>query len=320
MAMHFLKRKVKDAVAWGFSLILPRRVVSDKRYFYLWEKRGFHITPIHYYYPIPDTRELGDELWVKHSDMVGVNVNEDSQLKLLELFASELKNEYDCFPQQKTATPHRYYLYNDAIESVDGEILYCMIRYFKPNRIIEIGSGYSTYLSAEAILKNKEENPSYDCKLTAIDPYPNAVIRKGFPGFSELIPRKVQDIPLTDFVQLDRNDILFIDSTHVLQIGSDVRYEYLEILPRLKKGVIVHAHDIFLPAEYPKEWTRKMAWFWNEQYLLQAFLSFNESFEVLWAGSYMHLKYPDKLEKAFRSYRRNGKWLGPGSFWIRRVK
>jgi len=320
MAVRLLRRKVGDTVAYGLSLLLPRRIVSDKRYFYLWEKRGFHITPIHYYFPIPDTRELGDELWAKHSDMIGVNVNEDRQLKLLELFLSEFKNEYDCFPQQKTLTSQRYYVNNDAIESVDGEILYCMIRHFKPKRLIEIGSGYSTYLCAEAILKNKEENPSYDCKLTAIDPYPNTVLKKGFPGFSELIPKKVQDIPLSDFVKLDENDILFIDSTHVLQIGSDVRYEYLEILPRLKKGVIVHAHDIFLPAEYPKEWIRKMAWFWNEQYILQAFLSFNESFEVLWAGSYMHLKNPDKLEKAFRSYKRNRRWLGPGSFWIRRVK
>jgi hypothetical protein len=76
MTTRVLRRKVKDVVALGFSLILPRRVISDKRYFYLWEKKGFHITPIHYYYPIPDTRELGDELWVKHSEMIGVNVNE----------------------------------------------------------------------------------------------------------------------------------------------------------------------------------------------------------------------------------------------------
>jgi len=305
-------------VAYSLSLTLPKKVMRDRRYFYLWEKKGFHITPVDFYFPIPDTRELGDELWTKHSDMVGVDLNESRQLKLLELFLSQFKNEYDYFPRQKTTTPYRYYLNNGGLSSIDGEILYCMVRHFKPKRVIEIGSGNSTYLFAEAILKNKEENPSYDCKLTAIEPYPNDVLKDGFPGLSELIQKRVQDLPLTDFMKLNEDDILFIDSTHVLQIGSDVRYEYLEILPRLKKGVIIHAHDIFLPAEYPKEWIRGDAIFWNEQYLLQAFLSFNDAFEVLWAGSYMHLKNPDKLEKAFSSYKRNEH--RPGSFWIRRVK
>jgi hypothetical protein len=117
---------------------------------------------------------------------------------------------------------------------------------------------------------------------------------------------------------LEENDILFIDSSHVLKIGSDVQYEYLEILPRLNKGVIVHIHDIFLPAEYRKEWVLKDHIFWTEQYLLQAFLAFNDNFEILWAGSYMHLKHPDKLEVAFNSYRRNERW--PGSFWIKKIR
>jgi len=133
-----------------------------------------------------------------------------------------------------------------------------------------------------------------------------------------LIPKKVQDIPLSEFKKLSENDILFIDSSHVLKIGSDVQYLYLEVLPRLNKGVIVHAHDIFLPAEYPKEWVLKNYIFWNEQYLLQAFLAFNNSFEVLWAGSYMHLRHPDKLEEAFSSYKRDKIW--PSSFWIRKIK
>jgi len=120
-----------------------------------------------------------------------------------------------------------------------------------------------------------------------------------------------------EFGKLKENDILFIDSSHVLKIGSDVQYEYLDILPRLSKGVIVHVHDIFLPAEYPKEWVLKDYIFWTEQYLLQAFLAFNDSFEVLWAGHYMHLKYPNKLEDAF-SYKRDERL--PGSFWMRKIK
>ncbi len=193
-----------------------------------------------------------------------------------------------------------------------------MIRHFKPRKIIEIGSGYSTYLLAQAILKNKKENDGYECELVAVEPYPNDILKAGFPGLFKLIPNKVQDIPLSIFEKFRDNDILFIDSSHVLKIGSDVQYEFLEILPRLKKGVIVHIHDIFLPAEYPKESVLKKYRFFTEQYLLQAFLAFNDSFELLFAASYMHLKHPDKLEASFYSYEREARW--PGSFWMRKTK
>jgi predicted O-methyltransferase YrrM len=193
-----------------------------------------------------------------------------------------------------------------------------MIRYFKPRRIYEIGSGYSTYLSAQAVRKNVEQDRSYQCELVAIEPYPNEILRGGFLGLCRLIAKQVQDVTLSEFEKLEENDILFIDSSHVLKIASDVQYEYLDILPRLNKGVIVHFHDIFLPKEYPKEWVLQLRIFWTEQYLLQAFLAFNESFEILWAGSYMHFKQAAKLESAFNSYDRN-KTL-PGSFWMRRTK
>ena len=133
-----------------------------------------------------------------------------------------------------------------------------------------------------------------------------------------MISSKVQEIPLSEFSKLKKNDILFIDSSHVLKIGSDVQYEYLEIFPRLNKGVIVHIHDILLPAEYRKEWVLKDFRFWNEQYLLQAFLAFNNNFEILWGGSYMHLKHPDKLEVTFSSYKRDENW--PGSFWMKKIR
>lgn len=127
----------------------------------------------------------------------------------------------------------------------------------------------------------------------------------------------MEEIPLSTFQKLKENDILFIDSSHVLKIGSDVFYEYLEIIPRLNKGVIVHSHDIFFPEEYCKEWVVKKQIFWNEQYLLQSFLSFNDSFEVLWAGRYMLCKYPDKLKTAFNSFVRGKSW--PCSFWMRKI-
>jgi hypothetical protein len=313
-----LKRILGRAVAYILSFIFPSKIARDKQYFRLWERKGFHITPVHFYEPIPDTTTLKDDLWKKQSELVGVNINEIGQINLLSLFSSRFKGEYDGFPRNKTSIPYQYYINNGTLESVDGEILYCMIRHFKPKKIFEIGSGNSTFLSAQAVLKNGEENANYECELVAIEPYPNEILKEGFPGLFKLLPKEVQDIPLSEFEKLGENDILFIDSSHVLKIGSDVQYEYLEILPRLDKGVLIHAHDIFLPAEYPKEWVLKQYQFWTEQYLLQAFLTCNDSFEVLWAGSYMHLKHPDKLEAAFSSYKRDERCSG--SFWMRKIK
>lgn len=289
-----------------------------KKTFLFWQRLGLHITPVHFHEPIPDTRTLKDDLWSKHSELVGVAINEEKQLELLSLFESKFKKEYDRLPENKTSTPHEYFVDNDMFSSVDGEILYCMIRHFKPKKIFELGSGFSTLLSAQAVLKNREENNGQECELVAVNPYPNEILRAGFPGLSKLISKKGQDIPLSDFKKLKINDILFIDASHSLKIGGIVRYIYSEILPRLNRGVIIHVHDVFLPAEYPKEWLLKDYKFWNEQYLLQAFLAFNDSFEILWAGSYIHSKHPDKLETAFSSYERDERW--PASFWMRKIK
>lgn len=297
--------KIYSAFLWRFLRIT----------FPLWQRLGFHITPNNYYQPIPDTAALKNDLWEKQSELIGVRINDERQVKLLSLFSSRFKKEYEGFPRKKTDVPYQFYLKNGMFESVDAEVLYCMIRHFKPKRIFEIGSGNSTYLSAQAALKNKKDGR--ECELTAIEPYPNKILRRGFPGFYGLIPTKIEDLPLSEFDKLRENDILFIDSSHALKIGGDVRYEYLEILPRLQRGIIIHFHDIFLPAEYPKEWVVKDCKFWTEQYLLQAFLAFNDKFEVLWAGNYMHLRHPDKIEAAFGSYRRNESQ--PGSFWIRKT-
>ncbi len=261
-----------------------------KRAFPLLQKLGLNVTANHFYEPIPDISTLSDNLWLNRSELVGIDINEQEQVNLLSEFALKYKEEFNSLPRNKTECPYQYFVNNGGFESVDGEILYCMIRHFKPRKIIEIGSGNSTYLSAQAVLKNKNED-SCECELVAIEPYPNNVLKMGFSGLSQLIP-----------------------SSHVLNIGNDVQYEYLEILPRLKKGVIVHVHDIFLPEEYRKEWILKEHRFWNEQYLLQAFLAFNESFKVLWAGNYMSLKNFEILEKTFSSYKK-GK-VKPGSFWI----
>jgi hypothetical protein len=242
-------------------------------------------------------------------------MREREQIKLLEKFVHTYKTDYKDFPRSQNGCSHQYYVDNGFFEAVDGEVLYCMIRHFKPERVYEVGSGYSTMLAAQGLLDNQKDGGPQG-QLVAFEPSPTVNLRKGFPGLSRLVASKVEDIPQTVFQKLGENDILFLDSSHVVRIGGDVQYEFLEILPNLKPGVVVHVHDIFLPAEYPKKMILGQRRFFSEQYLLQAFLTFNNQFEVLWASSFMHLNHPDLLEKAFNSYKRESRW--PGSFWIRR--
>ncbi len=283
-----------------------------RRTFPVWERLGFHITPNHFYEPIPDTRKLPEELWSSRSELVGIDLRSAAQLALLDELARAYGADWARFPRDKTADPHAYYVDNRQFEGVDGEILYGLVRKHRPRRVVEIGSGFSTLLTAQALRDNGAG------ELEAIEPFPPRVLRRHpLPRPVRLRAQPVQSVPLAEFAALAPGDILFIDSSHVVKTGSDVVYEFLEILPRLGPGVLVHVHDIFLPAEYPRAWIKEERRFWTEQYLLQAFLAFNTRFEVVWASSYMHLTQPDALEAAIPSYRRDRRW--PGSFWLRRV-
>ena len=290
-----------------------------QRTFPLLQQLGVHVTPNRYTHPIPDTRTLSESLWTTPSELVGIDLREPQQLDLLARFVDGYKAEFDRFPLEKTTTGPQYYLNNTAFESVDGEICYGMIRSLKPRKIVEIGSGFSSLLMAQAIARNTQDDGDYACEFTAIEPYPNPALQEALPGISRWIKDEVQNVPLPLFTGLGENDILFIDSSHVLKIGSDVQYEFLEILPRLASGVVVQIHDIFLPSEYPRDMILEHYQFPNEQYLVQAFLAFNRAFEILWAGSFMHQKHPEELRAAFASYTRDERWHGPGSLWLQRV-
>ena len=290
------------------------RRLGSRRYFDLLQDIGVHVSKVRYDEPIPDTRTLPEDLWNRPQPMVGIDFNDVRQLELLAQFA-QYRTEYDAFPDKPTARTHEYFADNGNYLGLDAAILHCMIRHFQPRRMIEIGSGYSTLAAARAVRANAAGNPPAPCELAAIEPYPREMLQRGVPGLSQLIPKKLQDVPLEFFDSLQGNDILFIDSSHVLTIGGDVEREYLQIIPALRPGVVVHIHDIFLPMEYPRRWIMESRWFWNEQYLLQAFLSFNREFEILWAGAYMNLKHPDKLA-AFSRYDR----ATAQSFWMRRVR
>jgi hypothetical protein len=273
-----------------------------------WEKQGFHVTPVHFYQPIPDTQSLPETLWSRPSELAGIDMNDATQLDLLRNHFRKFRQEYECFPTNPTEGQAQFYLGNGLFDGVDALVAYCMVRHFQPRLIVEVGSGFSSLLLGQAFVKNKRS------ELICIEPFPREFLRKGFLGLHSLIEKRVQDIDLGFFSQLRSGDILFIDSSHTVKIGGDVNYLFLEVLPRLNPGVIVHVHDIFLPFDYRRDWVMDEFRFWAEQYLLQAFLTFNSQFEVLMANSYLSYNYRDVLKTAFPSLPA----IGGGSFWLRR--
>jgi hypothetical protein len=292
--------------------VMPHFLHSGKFHeiFLVWERHGFHVTPVHFYQPIPDTQSLPETLWDRSSESVGIDMNDAMQLDLLRNHFPKFRHEYKQFPIKPSGQPSRFYLNNGLFDGTDALVAYCMIRHFQPRWIIEVGSGFSSLIAAEAVAKNNNS------ALICIEPFPLDFLRQGFPGLHSLIEKKVEDMDPEFFSQLASGDILFIDSSHTVKIGGDVNYLFLEVLPRLKPGVIVHVHDIFFPFNYPRDWVKEEFRFWTEQYLLQAFLSFNSEFEVLMANSYLAYRHMEDLKATFTN---SPRW-GGGSFWMRRRK
>jgi predicted O-methyltransferase YrrM len=198
-----------------------------------------------------------------------------------------------------------YDIENTWFGSVDAEILYTMVVKFHPGRIIEVGSGFSTSIALSAMRSNLRDG--WGCTLIAIDPYPRAVLD---PVVEHRCVR-LEDAPRELFDWLVDGDILFIDSSHKWAPGNDVDILYHEILPSLRPGVIVHAHDIFLPDPYPQTWSDRA---YDEQEHLQALLDTGQ-WEVLWSSHQVQQSSPELLAKAFASYTPS-RW--PGSFWMRK--
>lgn len=268
-----------------------------------WQRHGFHVTPVHFYQPIPDTQALPDSLWSQPTELVGINMNDRVQLDLLQNHFTKLREEYRNFPAEPPPGQQR------PFRGIDALVAYCMVRHFQPRLIIEVGSGFSSVVLGQAAARNKSS------ALICIDPFPNELLRENsISVLRSLVETKVQELDVEFFSQLDSGDILFIDSSHTVRIGGDVNYLFLEVLPRLKPGVIVHVHDIFLPFEYRRDWVLDEFRFWTEQYLLQAFLMFNSEFEVLMANSYLNHYHRADFKAAFPGL---PSWKG-GSFWMRR--
>ena len=282
-------------------------------------KKGFLPVLVHFYQPIPDIEDLERRnVWERISELPGISFIPQKYLKLMKRFGE--KYSVECkWPNEPTKNPSDFYLNNNCFSYGCASSLHCMIREYKPRRIIEVGSGHSSKIIREAIEKNKSENGiKVDYKI--IDPY-FSLEEKAFSSDTSIIRKKVENVKPDIFKSLKENDILFIDSSHVCKIGSDVNYEILEILPNLNKGVIVHFHDVSLPYEYSKTYATNPAFrmFWTEAYLLQAFLAHNDYFEILLPMTYLQRDHEEEYRKVF-PFSRETQNFGSGSFWIRRVK
>ena len=310
-----------DAFAEALARILPQytrfqwgQPAAYKRHFLRWQEAGFTIYPNHYYSPIPDLSRLPAERSSARSNMIGLRLDDGKMLDLLALFAKQYSAEYALLSQTPPNSENRFFFGNGAFERVDAEVLHCMVRHLRPRRIIEIGSGYSSLITAAACVLNRAHG--HRTEFTVIEPFPNDLFLQPIPGLTHLHLKGVEECPLSLFESLEAGDILFLDSSHVIRAGNDVEFAYFEIIPRLRPGVVIHIHDIFLPLRYPEAWLRQEYIFMNEQYLLEAMLTHNPSFEILWAGCHLHLSHPDRLAAAFPGYAPE-RYL-PGSFWIRR--
>ncbi len=301
----------KEIIKRGIKKILLGRGIT------FFERFGLHVLPVHYYSPVPCMRDLRKnvEYWYKEGSFTGVNFNIKEQLDFLDKL-KKYKNEYDALTPYDEVVKQRL---GEGYGEVEAHILYAMIRYFKPHTIIEVGSGISTFFSANALSFNKSRD-LIDSKIICIEPYPWQKLKDmSGNGILEIIAKPVQEVDIEFFKTLKEGDILFIDSSHVVKAGSDVNYLYLEVLPNLNKGIIIHIHDIFFP--YPsfnsELWMFGEHRFWTESDLVQAFLIYNAVFKMLLCSSYLHYKRPKSLQSAFNIY--NPKKHFPSSLWLQKV-
>ena len=269
---------------------------------------GVHILPTHYYSPLPDIIKLEktQRIWAKKSTLPGVKADLDEQTKNLMNICMPHQPEYDGNETYRYAVDQAF---GPGYGYIEAQALYAVLRYYKPKRIIEVGSGVSTWCMLNALKTNKKEHNS-DCQITCIDPYPSIKI-KSIPEI-DLIEKQVQTVSFDDaFSALAANDLLFIDSSHTVKPGSDVNHLILEILPKLNAGVVVHFHDIFHNFEYPLEWI-KQGRAWNESYLLRAFLQYNDAFHILLFNAYLGMYESQWMNQHMPLFMKNP----GGSIWL----
>jgi predicted O-methyltransferase YrrM len=273
---------------------------------------GYELVRRHYYSPIPDLRTLPADVWTRESELAGIAFDPRAGLDFVRAELAAFLAEYDP-PVAADGDVRNFHLDTGMYESLDAETLYAMVRRFDPPRILELGSGMSTLVIADARSRNGREDRTGH---VVCDPYARADLAPALSKVAELRPVGVTEIAMDEFTALAAGDLLFVDTTHTVKIGGDVNRVILDVLPRLAPGVIVHIHDIYLPWEYPREFLDQRRFFWAEQYLLQAFLAFNDRFETLFGNHALARRFPQEIATMLCQADVIGQ---PSAFWMRRV-
>jgi predicted O-methyltransferase YrrM len=262
----------------------------------------------HYYEPYVDPRELKLPL-DEERKLPGIDLNTRGQLEFLATLSFEAELG-DLMSPRSSVTEFR--LGNQSFESGDAEYLYQLIRRLKPARLYEIGSGHSTLIARQAIARNCSDDASYRCRHVCIEPFEAPWLES--TGV-EVLRRRVEEVDVKFFGELEGNDLLFIDSSHVIRPQGDVLTEYLGILPTLRSGVVVHIHDVFTPRDYLKEWVIDSLQLWNEQYLMEAFLCNNSEWTIIGALNFLKHSHFEALRRVCPYLTADRE---PGSFYIRK--
>ncbi len=270
----------------------------------------------HFYSPIVDTESLAADaarVWPERPDPLGIDFNDAEHRYLLtEVFPGLLK-DFDYPDTEDAAANSGFFNQNDQFSWLDARTLFVLLRHLRPKRVIEVGSGFSSLLMADV----NRRFFAGDMHFTCIEPYPRQFLVDGVDGITRLVTRRVQDVDAELWSELAAGDVLFIDSSHVAKTGSDVNHLCFEVLPRLRPGVLVHVHDIFLPQDYLKEWAIAQNRSWNEQYVVQALLMYSFAFRVKFGCAYAYLRLPELVQRALALP--NGEVYGGGSLWIERL-
>lgn len=268
--------------------------------------------PGHFYSPMPSSEEVADAFARGGfgPPFGGIDLNEKGQFALLQSFTGYYAEQ--PFPENP-AQGRRFFLSNDSYGHFDAIMLYCMLRHARPRRIIEVGSG----LSSAAMLDIDELTLGGRVEFTFIDPDMTRLrplLREPDAARVKLLAQRVQEVPLEVFAALQENDVLFIDSSHVSKVGSDVNRLYFDVLPVLAPGVLIHIHDITGSLEYPRDWLESGR-VWNEQYLLRAFLMHNKNYRIelftSWLSDTQHQWMGEHMPLCVRG--------GGGQMWLRKL-
>lgn len=275
------------------------------------QKLGFHLQLNDYYSPLNDCNFLDTnrDLWVEPFEPLDINWNIMGQLEVAREISAYVRELADV-PDNRPGDSPVYHWNNNFWNNADALVQYGLVRSRQPKQVIEIGCGWSSLLLAKALDKN--ERP---CAVVQIEPYPNPEIFKQLPSNFVHHECIVQRAPMEIFDKLEAEDILFYDGSHCAKVAGDVNWFFFRVLPRLKSGVLIHLHDIFLPHEYPEEWIFRRGQTWNEQYVLQAFLMNNKDYRIVIANRYLFIHRERDLDALYRG-------IQPShgvSFWMQKI-